>query len=260
MKGLPRQVVVLASAVLMIVALFFVSTSNPDFSGSGPDGTSNTMYDMYPTAVSPTPITFTIWLPIFLGSLALGVFQALPKNRQDSRLDALGAPLTSAFLCNALTGFAPIGYSVPVILALLASLVWAFVVLVQFQPADKTFNLLVRAPILIFFAWITVATIVNVSQWLVSLNWNGFGIPAAWWGAALILVATSIGVMLMRRFEGINLYAIVLMWAFVGIVVMNPAAVPVIVASVLGALALILAIWNGPSTGSLIRTSNTLRT
>jgi hypothetical protein len=253
MKGLIRQIVVLASVVIMIVALFFVSTGNPDFNGSGPDGTSNTMYDMYPTAVSPAPFTFTIWLPIFLGSLALGVFQALPSKRGDARLDAIAPPLVSAFLLNGLTGFVAIGVSVLVIIALLAALVWTFTVMIRFETGDRKFNLFVRAPILIFFSWISVATIVNISQWLVSLGWSGFGVPAAAWAAGLILVAAGIGAGLVRRYQNITLYALVLVWAFVGIVAVKPSSLPVLAASVIGTVLLIWALFGSPRSTGLAR-------
>jgi hypothetical protein len=238
MKGLIRQIAVFASVVIMIVGLSIVSTGNPDFEGAGPDGTTSTTYDMYPTAVSPAPWTFTIWGPIFLGTLALGVYQALPKNRKDARLDALGLPLISAFLLNGLTGFVPIGISVLVIVALLAALAWTFTVMIQFEPGDRQFNFFVRAPILIFFSWINVATIVNISQWLVSLGWGGFGVPAAGWAALLILIAAGIGAGMVKRYQNLALYAIVLVWAFIGIVAVKPSSLPVLAASVAGALLL----------------------
>jgi hypothetical protein len=246
MRGIFRQVVVLAGAVIMVVALFLVSTNNPDFAGSGPDRTSQTIYDRFPTAISPAPFTFAIWLPIFLGSLALSVYQALPKQRNDRRLDAVALPLVAAFLLNALTGFVPIGASVLVIVALLIALAWAFGVLTQFEIGERNFDLFVRTPIVIFFAWITVATIVNISQWLVSLEWSGFGISAPLWSALLILIASGVGVTLVRRVKGISLYALVLIWAFVGIVAVDPSRLPVLIASVIGALALLWAAFKAP--------------
>lgn len=238
MKGLMRQIIVALSGIIMVYANFFLS-GNRGFDGSGPETGGATMYDMFPTAVSPAPYTFTVWLPIFLGVIIFIVYQALPNKRTDNRLDALGLPITAAFLSNTATAFTPIGSSVLAILALLISLFFAFKVLVSFEPtADRGFNWIVRAPIILFFGWTTVATILNISQWLVSAGWGGFGIPATVWGGALILTAATIGWFLIRQYQA-NIFGLVLIWAFWGIVAVDPDAVPVLIATLLASGALL---------------------
>jgi hypothetical protein len=238
MKGLSRQIIVLLSSIFMIVALSVVSTANPDFEGSGPEAGSTAVYDLFPTAVSPVPFTFTIWAFIFLGAIVFGVYQAFPENRKDARLDKLALPLTAAYFFNAATGFAPsIGWGVAAVVALLISLIVAFTILVSFGKLDRRFTWFVRVPTVLFFGWITVATIVSTSQWLVSLQWQGFGVAPTLWGGLLILVATSIGVFIVQRYAAIT-YGGVLIWAFWGIVVVNPSAIPVLISTLVATLVL----------------------
>jgi hypothetical protein len=254
MKGLTRQIIVLLSSIFMIVTLFVISTNNPDFEGAGPEAGANTIYDLFPTAVSPAPYTFTIWLPIFLWALIFGVYQALPNNRKDSRLDKLSLPITAAYLCNAATGFTPIGLSVVAIVALLVSLIAAFLVLAGFGKQDRRFTWFVRVPTVLFFGWITVATIVNISQWLVSLGWQGFGISPSLWGGLLILVAMAIGIILVQRYEAFT-YGIVLIWAFWGIVMVNLSATPVLISSIIATAVLAWTMFSRfrkPPTGRMV--------
>jgi hypothetical protein len=61
-----------------------------------------------------------------------------------------------------------------------------------------------------------VATIANIASFLVSVNWDGFGVAGPTWSAIMISVAVVVaGVLLVNRR---NLaYAGVLVWAFFGI-------------------------------------------
>ena len=232
MKGLTRQIVLALAGPMMVYALSFLSTNFSDFEGSGPDASGSSYYDIYATSVSPAPFTFAVWLPIFLGIIAFSIFQALPRNRDDVRLDALALPLLAAFVLNALTGVVSLGVSVLVIIGLLIALVFVFGALTPFK-AGKGFTWLVRVPLVMFFSWIVVATIVTISQWLVSINWNGLGVPADLWGAVLILSAAAIGYIVIDRSAAVS-FAIPLIWGFIGIVIVDPSALPVVTACVLG--------------------------
>lgn len=211
MRGLTRQIAVALSAAFMIVVSLFG------------EGNGNPIYDTFPTAISPAQYTFWVWAPIFIGSAALAVYQALPARRDDRRLDALGWPLVVAFISNGLTAYTAIGVSNIVIIVVLVALFFAFRVLMSLEAQDHAFFWFVHVPLVIFFAWITVATLVNTSQWLVSVGWSGLGIPVAVWSAILIGVATLLGLFVVLRHQE-PAYGLVLIWAFWGIVVAHPAA------------------------------------
>ena len=53
----------------------------------------------------------------------------------------------------------------------------------------------IRLPFSLYFGWLTVATIANVVVWLVSLNWNGFGISPEIWTSLILILGAAIGIM-----------------------------------------------------------------
>jgi hypothetical protein len=90
----------------------------------------------------------------------------------------------------------------------------------------------------IYLAWVSVATIANISAWLFSVNWNGFGIPAQTWAVIMLAVASllGLGMALTRRDIG---YLSVLVWAFIGIAVKQTSAPLVVLSAWLAAAAML---------------------
>lgn len=75
---------------------------------------------------------------------------------------------------------------------------------------------LIRAPFGIYYGWITVATIANVSVWLSSIGFNGWGLPSQLWQIIVLLLGGVIlcaGVLVNRDI----LYGITGLWAYAGI-------------------------------------------
>ena len=66
--------------------------------------------------------------------------------------------------------------------------------------------------------WITIASIANVSVFLVSENWDGFGISAETWATLIIIVALIITILVLSTRKDIA-YSLVIIWALVGIAV-----------------------------------------
>ena len=82
---------------------------------------------------------------------------------------------------------------------------------------QSTLNtIFVRLPFSIYFGWITIATIANVTVFLQSINWNGFGISEQIWIIIILLIGAAIGIT--RMFKDKNIYyGLVLVWAYSGI-------------------------------------------
>jgi len=69
------------------------------------------------------------------------------------------------------------GLSVLTMLILLGLLITSYLRLnVGTERSDSTWKWCVDIPFSIYLGWITVATVVNISDWLYSVHWNGFGI------------------------------------------------------------------------------------
>lgn len=76
----------------------------------------------------------------------------------------------------------------------------------------------IKFPFSIYFGWITVATIANITTLLVSLSWDGFGISEPIWTVIIISVGSIIGIATVLRNRDIA-YGLVLVWAYAGILI-----------------------------------------
>jgi hypothetical protein len=88
-------------------------------------------------------------------------------------------------------------------------------------------KLAVHVPFSVYLGWITIASIANVSVTLVSINWDGFGISAETWAALIVVVALIITLLVVATRKDVA-YALVIIWALVGIAVkqsVNPTIV-----------------------------------
>jgi hypothetical protein len=65
--------------------------------------------------------------------------------------------------------------------------------------------------------------VANISNWLYSIQWDGFGIAPQVWAVIMTVVASLLGALMavLRRDSG---YVFVLAWAFAGIGVKQAAA------------------------------------
>ena len=95
-----------------------------------------------------------------------------------------------------------------------------------------------RVPFSIYLGWVSVATIANAAVMLITLNWDGLGLPPQTWTAAVIAVAALLGA-LMSWLRHDWVYGLVLVWAFAGIAV-KQAADPFISGWAWGGLAFVL--------------------
>ncbi len=175
----------------------------------------------------PAGYVFAIWGIIYLGLVSYAVYQALPAQKENPRLQAtgwwvvLGGLANSAwiFLWHYLQFIGTLG----AMLLLLVTLIIVYVRLginrFEVSPGEKW---AVRLPFSIYLGWITVATIANVSDVLDYLNWNRFGISDATW-MVILLGAVLLISGLMSFIRKDIAYALVILWALAGIAVKFPA-------------------------------------
>ena len=198
--------------------------------------------DAYANLFAPAGITFAIWGLIYLLLAGYLIYQV--SSRNDKR-EALYSKVNLLFIGTSIANIAwifswhydLIGLSVVIMAILLVLLIRiADIMRVQrFGPAERLF---IATPFAVYFGWITVATIANITVFLVSINWGGFGIAEAVWTSIVLLVGATIGVLRMR-FDRSTAYGLVLVWAYGGILLkhLSPAGFdgqyPGIIATVL---------------------------
>lgn len=195
------------------------------------------VYEMFPTAFSPTPYTFSVWAPIFLGCIALTVYLCFVPEGQTKLPGSLVGWVAAAFVFTGLTAYTPIGFSNLLVTSVLICLSIAYWQSVGLDSSSAGIRWCVRIPIVIFVTWTLVATILNACQWSVSKGWNVGPVEAAF----LIGFASLVGITIVLRYREIAC-ALVLIWAFWGIVAARPEERLLLIAAVLGTAFLLTAL------------------
>jgi len=155
------------------------------------------------------------------------VYQFVRSDRENDRFfNKINILFIATSLANVLWIFAwhydYIGVSVIIMAALLILLIKIADLLrtKQFTGLEKLF---ISAPFHIYFGWITVAAIANVTVFLVSMGWTGFGIADFIWTSIILLVGALIGILRMRKDRSV-IYGFVLIWAYIGILIKHISA------------------------------------
>jgi hypothetical protein len=179
--------------------------------------------DRFQVFFVPAGYVFAIWFLIFVGWIAFAIFQFIPAQKESPRLRNLGYWFALSGVFNAAWLFCwhynLVGLSVLVMLTLLGTLIISYLKLdVGRAAVSSAEKWAVDVPFSVYLGWISVATVANITSWLYSINWNGFGITPQVWAMIMLVVASLIGVLmtLSRKDSG---YLFVFVWAFAGIAV-----------------------------------------
>lgn len=174
--------------------------------------------DIYPSLFTPAGYTFSIWGIIYI---LLGIYVFYQVTRKED--SSLTSRANRIFIINALLNAAwlfawhynLIWLSLLIMIALLVTLIYIANIL-RANILTKEENWTIRLPFSVYFGWITVATIANATILLVSLGWDGFGLPDSAWMVAILLIGTAIGSWRTIYDQSIP-YGLVLVWAYGGI-------------------------------------------
>ena len=202
--------------------------------------------DQYFTLVTPAGYVFSIWGVIYVLLLAFVVFQALPSQREKPFLRQINVLFILSSVFNVvwlfLWHYDQIVLSVALMFALLATLIAVYLRLgIGKTMVTLKERVFVHLPFSVYLGWITVASIANVASALVAVGWDGFGLASDVWAVLVIAVALliTLGVIATRRDVA---YSLVLVWALVGIAVNQSAYQNVVLASLIGAVTIVVAL------------------
>ncbi|QHL86029.1 hypothetical protein GU926_00645 [Nibribacter ruber] len=184
--------------------------------------------DKYPALFTPAGLTFSIWGLIYLALLAFCIYHLVKayKAPQDHEANQDLLRIGYLFMLNNLaTGFWTIAWvqewllvSVVLIVIQLITLLAIHVRLGIYSrnrsTASKWFT---QVPLSLYFGWIIIATVANISSALVGLGWDGFGVSAGLWTVVMIGAASFI-VMYVVISRSNSIIGLVGIWALYGIV------------------------------------------
>ena len=214
MKKIFIKIIALGAYIAMI-GVNFMANSLPINNRS-----TGEISDAYPNLFAPAGITFSIWglIYLLLGGYLLYQFVSRDQKRKEF-LKKINLLFIATSLANISWIFAWhydfIGISVLIMAALLLLLIRIADILrkEQFSSWEKLF---IWAPFSIYFGWITVAIIANITVFLVSIGWNGFGVADFIWTSIILLIGATIGILRMHKDKNI-IYGFVFVWAYLGI-------------------------------------------
>lgn len=166
--------------------------------------------------VLPAPWAFIIWAPIYLGLLALAVYQALPEQEEDPQMKALRpwlaltGVLNASWLLSVARGH--VWLPVVIIFAMLATALamrYALGIGVRHEGAVRWLGLAVS----LYAGWLTVATVVNTSSAFLVSGWDE---GATFWALVMLLVSAAVGLAVRSGWRD-PVYGGVFAWSFLAI-------------------------------------------
>jgi hypothetical protein len=207
----------------LIAVIFFNYVSNTGVIGGKNVGEISNAYD---SLFAPAGFTFAIWGLIYLALLGFAVYQArdLFVNSQANVPLLLRISGWFGLTCaaNIIWLVAWLNERIGLAWLLMGTLLGGLVILYVHigigvrSPKDRWERWLLFFPFSLYLGWICVATIANGSSFLVSIGWNGFGLPPAMWAILMMAVAATLGIlMVMKRNDWV--IAGVVAWALTGI-------------------------------------------
>jgi hypothetical protein len=178
--------------------------------------------DNFANLFTPAGITFSIWGLIYLLLLGYTVYQFNIWQKSKEQ-DEIFTKINKYFLLTSLANIAWIfawHYGIVwlslLIMLVLLTLLIKIADIVNNKKYSITNTIFILLPFSIYFGWITIATIANVTIFLQSISWNGFGVSEQIWTIIVLLVGAAIGITRMLKDKNIY-YGLVLVWAYTGI-------------------------------------------
>jgi hypothetical protein len=174
----------------------------------------------------PAGFTFGIWGIIYILLIGFVIFSiAISFGSGDAAsekiMQAISFPFQVTCLLNAgwilAWHYLQLGFSLVIMVGLLVFLCKIFIRIQKIErPSRASYIFWLQQPFIVYLAWISVATIANVTALLVGIGWQGGFLSPAVWSTAMIIIGFALGIYFILRYKQYG-YAFVLSWAFFGI-------------------------------------------
>ncbi|MBC7654062.1 MAG: hypothetical protein H7098_06240 [Oligoflexus sp.] len=181
----------------------------------------------YATVFTPAGITFAIWGVIYLSLFGFTIYHVFKAFKDDIHSEASQAILKIDYLFiinNIATTFWVFAFTYEYLLAsmilIIIQLITLLIIFIKLNlfDIDKSFynKLFTQFPLTIYFAWLCVANVANISLYLVSIGWDGFGISESIWAQTMIIVIALITFFIVLYKKNV-FFGLVAIWSVYGI-------------------------------------------
>lgn len=229
-----QQILVIAATLGMIAINWMAATGVLGGVETG------AISDKYPTRVTPAGYAFSIWSLIYAGLIAFSIYQALPSQaarfRGLRRVYILSCVANSAWLYFWHQEMTLV--CLAVIALLLVTLAYINIRLRKTETTGEYW--LAKFPFGLYFGWVTAATILNATIALVYLNVRFDDATERILGAALILIAAALGVIVRLKLTN-YFYPLAIAWALTAIGVKQSGQTLLVAAAAAGVVACLIA-------------------
>ena len=178
---------------------------------------------LYPNLFTPAGITFSIWTIIYLFLTGYCIYPFISSdNKKAISLSGLFL-LTCLLNCSWILVWHHllIEWSLVIMILLLITLCMIYVKIHSRQPHSKREKWLVYKPFSIYLAWISVATIANIAALLSAYD---FSPPSPQnWVIAMVIATQLLVYLISKKYRDIA-FALVIIWALIGIMLKNTDA------------------------------------
>lgn len=229
-------------AVILFAVLQILTPMLPQLGIGQPIGDQS---DDSRTLITPAGWAFSIWGPLYAGSIVFAIYQALPAQRLNPLLAHIRWPAAGAFLGNAAWAaytqtFDLNAISVVIILFTLICLLSIYRGFALWEPPFSTGERWYAVlPLSALASWLTAAAIVNIAA---SLRYHGLnaGDAEPLVAAAVVLVGGAIAGAALVRGQGNPVYALVFLWALSAIYAAGGQAADAVAAASVVAAVLVI--------------------
>ncbi|WP_292466012.1 tryptophan-rich sensory protein [Methanolobus sp.] len=215
--------------------------------------TTGQISDSFPNLFAPAGLTFSIWGLIYLLLAGytlyhIGLFRDSGDSPNTRLLNRIGILFSVSSIANTAWVLAWHNYMVSLSLLLIVVILVCLILINQITRKERFTTkdyFFIRLPFSIYFGWITIATIANVTVLLVSIGWEGFGLAETTWTVVVLAVGLIIAAATMIKNRDVA-YGLVIVWAYAGILLRHISTegfagrYPSVITTVLICIALLL--------------------
>ena len=206
------------AALVVVLVVNYLANALP-INGIDTGTISNKYYNEF----APAGLTFSIWGVIYSLIIGLIVWQFVNVNEiKNKAIQQLSIYFIANCLLNAAWLFSWHYELFALSIVLMLGILYTLVQLNRIESKEIASNLpqkwLLQSAFGIYLGWICIATIANITTFLVSIQFNKFGLTDTFWTGTVIGVGSITAAMLVVRYK--NLYiGLAVIWALIGIVI-----------------------------------------
>ncbi len=187
--------------------------------------TTGELSDMYPNLFVPIGLTFSIWGLIYILLGIFIIYQMVVAFKGGQQAERLFGKIGILFILSSVLNIAwifvwhyqMIWASLLVMVLLLLSLILIYLRLnIGKSDALPSEKFLSHLPFSVYLGWITIATIANVTAFLVDIGWDRFGLSEQFWTVLVIIVGILITLAFLFTRNDL-FYGLVVIWSLLGI-------------------------------------------